>query len=156
MRLEIDLVPSTAWYSNLRTKISRKEWDKIRKKSYAEAGHKCMICRAEEKLNCHEIWEYDDEKYVQKLKDFIALCDDCHMIKHIGFASIQANKGLLDMEKLIKHFMIVNNVDRKTFDEYHEKSFEIWKERSKSKWKTDLAEWFNLISPSKTALTVLD
>jgi hypothetical protein len=62
MRLEIDLVPSTAWYSNLRNKIPLKEWDRIRKKSYLDADHKCAICGAEGRLNCHEIWEYDDAK----------------------------------------------------------------------------------------------
>jgi hypothetical protein len=147
MKLEIDLVPQTAWYSNLRTKISKKDWDEIRKRSYSETGNKCAICGAEEKLNCHEIWEYDDEKYIQKLKGFIALCDDCHMIKHIGFAGIQNSKGLLDMNKLIKHFMKVNDVDRKTFDIHYEKSFEMWKGRSQHNWKTDLAEWSKLVIP---------
>ena len=39
MKLEIDLVPSTAWYSNLRKKVSQKDWDRIRKQSYADANH---------------------------------------------------------------------------------------------------------------------
>lgn len=149
MKLEIELVPSTAWYSNLRNKVSKEEWDKIRKKSYFDANHKCSICGADGKLNCHEIWEYNDKEHIQKLNGFIAICDNCHMIKHIGFANIQANKGLLDMKKLIEHFMKVNNVDKKIFDEHYEKSFQMWKERSNDKWKTDLAEWSNLISPNK-------
>ena len=61
MKLEIDLVPSTAWYSNLRKKVSQKDWDRIRKQSYADANHKCTICGAEGRLNCHEIWKYDDK-----------------------------------------------------------------------------------------------
>lgn len=147
MKLKIDLVPSTAWYSNLRKKVPSKEWDKIRKQSYADANHECEICGAEGRLNCHEIWEYDDKKYIQKLKGFISLCNDCHMIKHIGFAGIQASKGFLDMDKLIEHFMKVNNVDKKTFEDHKEKSFEIWRERSKEEWTTDLAQWSNLVSP---------
>ena len=109
MKLEIDLVPSTAWYSNLRTKIPRKEWDKIRKQSYSDSNHVCAICSVKSKLNCHEIWEYDDKKHIQTLKGFIALCDDCHMIKHIGFAGIQSSKGLLDFSKLVEHFKKVND-----------------------------------------------
>lgn len=147
MKLEIDLVPSTAWYSNLRTKISKKEWDKIRKKCYAKVRQKCAICGAIGRLNCHEIWEYDDKKHIQKLKGFIALCDNCHMIKHIGFAGIQASKGILDMDTLIKHFMKVNKVDRKTFDEHYEESFKIWIERSKYKWITHLGKWSKLVNP---------
>jgi hypothetical protein len=65
---------------------------------------------------------------MQKLKGFIALCNDCHMIKHIGFASIKASEGLLDMDKLIEYFMKVNGVDRKTFNEHHKEAFKVWRE----------------------------
>ena len=147
MKLEIDLIPSTAWYSNLRNKVTKKEWDKIRKQNYADANHKCAICGADGRLNCHEIWEYDNKKHIQKLKGFIALCNDCHMIKHIGFADIQASKGLLDMDKLIKHFMKVNDVDKKAFDKHYEEAFKVWKERSQKEWTTNLAQWSSLVSP---------
>ena len=40
MKLEIELVPSTAWEKNLRNEIPSKEWDKIRKQSYADAGNR--------------------------------------------------------------------------------------------------------------------
>jgi hypothetical protein len=146
LKLEIELVPETAWYSNLRKMILPKEWDKIRKQSYLDAGNKCAICKADGQLNCHEIWEYDDKHHVQKLIGFIALCNNCHMIKHIGFAGIQASKGLLDMDNLIEHFMRVNGVDKKTFEEHRRKAFEIWRERSKHKWKTDLGRWAKLVS----------
>ena len=63
------------------------------------------------------------------------------MIKHIGFANIQADKGLIDMEKLIKHFMEINNVNRKTFEKHHEEIFKIWRERSRYKWEQDLGEY---------------
>ena len=116
-------------------------------KSYADAGHKCAICGAEGQLNCHEIWEYDDKNHIQKLKGFVALCFNCHMIKHIGMAGIKARKGLLDMDKLIEHFMKVNNVDRKTYGKHREQSRQLWKERSQHEWKTDLAEWSNLVTP---------
>ncbi|RLI99213.1 MAG: HNH endonuclease [Candidatus Aenigmatarchaeota archaeon] len=150
MKLEIELIPSTAWYSNLRNKILKKEWDAIRKQSYADADYKCAICGAEGRLNCHELWEYDDQKHIQKLKGFIALCGDCHMIKHLGFAEIRCSKGLLDMDKLIKHFMKVNNVDKNTFDKCHEYAFKIWGKRSQKEWITDLAQWSNFINNSKS------
>lgn len=47
------------------------------------------------------------------------------MIKYIEFAGIQTLKGFLDMDKLIEHFMKVNNVDKKTFEDHKEKSFGI-------------------------------
>jgi len=145
MELEIELVPSTAWYSNLRNKISKEEWDKIRKQSYVDSNHRCSICNADGRLNCHESWEYDDKKYIQKLKGFVALCDNCHMVKHIGFASIQANKGLLDMKELIKHFIKVNKVNEIEFKKHQHQSFREWERRSKNKWEIDLSKWALLI-----------
>lgn len=63
------------------------------------------------------------------------------MIKHIGFANIQASKGKLNMEKLIQHFLRVNNVDRSVFEEHYNKSAKQWIERSKCQWKIDLGMW---------------
>ena len=51
------------------------------------------------------------------------------------------------MDKLIEHFMKVNTVDKKTFDEHHKESFKVWRERSQHEWTTDLAQWSNLINP---------
>ncbi len=145
MKLDIELVPKTSWYNNLRKYIDRKNWDKIRKETYSKYGSKCGICGAEGRLNSHEIWEYDDKKHIQKLKGFIALCNDCHMIKHIGFAGIQALKGLLDIDKLIEHFMKINKCDKKEFKRYKKEAFKQWKERSKYKWHVDLGEYKNIV-----------
>jgi hypothetical protein len=146
MKLEIDLVPKTAWYSNLRNKIPRADWDKIRKKAYADAGKKCAICGAKGILDCHEIWAYDDEKHIQELKGFIALCNNCHMIKHIGLAGIKASKGQLDMDELIEHFTKVNGVDRDAFEKHYRNAFAIWKARSEHQWQTKLSKWADLVS----------
>ena len=148
MKLEIELVPKTAWDKNLRLSIPRKEWDKIRKESYAKANHKCAICGADGQLNCHEIWEYDDENHIQKLTGFIALCKSCHMIKHIGLAETWAYEGRIDMEKLIRHFMKVNNVDFKEFENHRRESFELWKKRSEENWATDFDQWSDLVNDS--------
>jgi hypothetical protein len=145
LRLKIELVPSTSWYNNLRWYITKKDWDKIRKATYATYGYKCGICGAEGRLNCHEIWEYDDKKHIQKLKGFIALCDMCHHVKHIGLAGIMALEGKLDYKKVIEHFMSVNNCDRRTFEKHKKRVFEEWRERSKHKWYVDLGEYKSII-----------
>lgn len=145
MKLTTELVPRNGWNKNLRTSLPKVEWDKIRKQSYEDSDHKCSICGAKERLNCHEIWSYDDPKCIQTLKGFQALCDKCHMIKHLGFAGIQASKGKLDMDKLIQHFCEVNNVNEDYFEEYKNKVFQQWNERSQHKWKTDLGRWKDLV-----------
>jgi hypothetical protein len=35
---------------------------------------------------CHEVWSYHERTGVQRLEGFIALCDFCHEVKHIGLA----------------------------------------------------------------------
>lgn len=145
MKLKIELVPTTAWYSNLRKKISQEKWDIIRKESYADADHKCSICKAKIKLNCHEIWEYNDKNHIQTLKGFIALCDKCHGIKHLGFAGTEDYKGP-PMDELIDHFMKVNKVSKRAFEMHKKKSFLIHNKRSQHEWRTDLAQWLNLVN----------
>lgn len=141
MKLYIELVPETCWYENLRKVLPKKEWDKIRKDVYAKANHKCEICGVSSKLNCHEIWEYNDTNAIQHLKGFQALCDNCHNIKHIGFVNVQISKGIWPkkvLDDLSKHFMKVNNVSLDEFNQHVKKAFDVWRERSKKKWKTDL------------------
>ena len=100
MKLDIELVPSTCWYSNLRNAVSREVWDRIRYKAYKASGYRCHICGIDRKMYCHEVWRYDDEKHVQRLVGFVGLCELCHMVKHIGFAGIRAMDGELDFDAL--------------------------------------------------------
>jgi len=69
MILEIELVPSTVWYSSLYRLLPREVWDNIRNEIIKEYGRKCQICgETEGVMNLHEIWKYDDVKHIQKLK----------------------------------------------------------------------------------------
>lgn len=144
-KLTTELVPSTSWYTNLRKAVSPLVWNRIRKESYQKYNHRCGICGALKRLNCHEIWEYNDEKHIQKLIGFIALCDMCHHVKHLGFAQILASQGKLNFEDVIKHFMKVNGCSRKDFEEYSHQVFKKWEERSQCEWKVDLGEYEKLV-----------
>ena len=143
--LKIELVPQTSWYSNLRSNISTSDWDKLRKQVYSQYQNVCGICGSQGRLDCHENWEYDDKKHVQKLRGFIALCDICHHVKHIGYAGILAQQGKLDFEKVIDHFMKVNNCDKTTFKAFHEEAFAQWRERSLHQWKVDLGDYKTIV-----------
>lgn len=147
LKLIIELVPSTSWYDNLRKVIPKVEWDKLRKQVYAKYGHKCGICGTDSgRLNCHEIWEYDDHNHEQRLIGFIALCDLCHHVKHIGLAGILASEGKLDYDKVVQHFTKVNGCDRRTFEEHKEQAFAQWRERSGYEWKVDLGAYKDLVA----------
>lgn len=144
--LQIELIPHTAWRESLYRTMPKDKWDGIRKKCYADYGYKCGICGAEGQLNCHEIWHYDGKRHIQELHGFIALCKMCHFVKHIGRAIQLANEGHLDYQKLIEHFMKVNDCDENTFYEHRKEAFAEWEDRSKCKWKIDLGKYKELIS----------
>ena len=136
-RLSIELVPSTSWFDNVRSAVSKSEWDLIRKQVYKEANNICQICGDvghKHPVECHEIWEYDDQNYIQKLSGMIALCPKCHMVKHIGLASI---KGNLDVA--IAHLKKVNKISKKEAEQYIAKCFDLWSKRSLHSWSVDLS-----------------
>lgn len=122
LKLRIELIPKTAWFSSLYHLIPREVWKSIRAERIKTAGAKCEICGSSVKpLYLHEIWEYDDEKHVQKLLRFQLLCRKCHWIKHIGLAKIKADRGELDYDELVKHFCKVNQCPKKQKPIYHGK-----------------------------------
>ena len=47
MYLGIELIPKCTWGINVRTKLSKDQWDVIRKYVYREAGYVCEICGGE-------------------------------------------------------------------------------------------------------------
>ncbi len=140
-KLKVELVPKTSWYNNVRGEIPRRVWDKIRTNICISQKHTCGICWAEGKLNCHEIWEYDDINHIQELKDFIALCNLCHHVKHIGYASILASQGKLNMQEVEDHFMRINNCDLQTFRKQVVEAMIQYNERSKHEWQLSLGKY---------------
>ncbi len=122
LKLRIELIPKTAWFSSLYHLIPREVWKSIRAERIKTAGAKCEICGSSVKpLYLHEIWKYDDEKHVQKLLRFQLLCRKCHWIKHIGLAKIKADRGELNYDELVKHFCKVNQCPKKQKPIYHGK-----------------------------------
>lgn len=146
MILTIELVPETSFYNNLRKMMSQESWDKLRKSIYAKYNHICGICGASGKMNCHEIWEYDDRHHIQHLKGFISLCDLCHHCKHIGYAQILSNEGKLDFDDVVNHFLKVNKCSMREYEDYIGKMWEQWEERSNHSWKIDLGEYKSLVN----------
>lgn len=136
-RLSIELVPSTAWGQNLRKLMKPFMWHSIRNEVLEKAKGTCMICKANGTLDCHEVWIYDDESHIQKLAGFLALCKDCHDLKHIGFASLSHGKP--KYEKLVNHFMKVNNCSRADFVDHYNTAMNLFNERSKYDWEMDIS-----------------
>lgn len=141
MKLEIELVPKTAWFTNLRSELTKAQWDVVRKKCYRQADYKCEICGgvgAKHPVECHEKWAFEDGKIT--LLGLIALCPSCHECKHIGLAGIRG-RG----EIALRHFMKVNGIGRAEAEAYVKAAFKLFHERSqRDSWELDtkyLAEY---------------
>lgn len=104
MKLNFELVPDSCWYSNLRTLLPPGGWDAVRRRAYARAGGRCMICGAPvRRLEAHERWSYDEANAVQKLEDVVAVCHACHEVIHIGRTQLAGRE-----REASEHFMKVN------------------------------------------------
>lgn len=150
LRLQIELVPQPCWYSNMRKVMLPIAWDKLRKQVYAQYGYKCGICGASARLHCHEIWQYDDKEHVQLLLGFIALCEWCHHVKHLGLAGILASEGKLDYDRVIAHFLTVNECSQEDFELHRRQAFDQWRERNNYQWRTDLGKYAHLVSADRS------
>jgi hypothetical protein len=140
-KLTIELIPKTCHFSSVRTMVTPKEWDKIRFISYEKAKHKCQICGDnginqgyKHRVECHEIWDYDDTNKVQKLVGLISLCVICHQVKHIGRA-MAIGKKKETYDQLAK----VNKWTPEDIQRHIDESFELYKERSKHEWTLDIS-----------------
>lgn len=136
LKLTIELVPSTCWYTNVRSNVSPDRWDLIRRSVYRRARYLCEVCGGKGDqwpVECHEIWQYNDRLHVQTLTGFTALCPACHQVKHIGLAQIN---GKLD--EAIKHFAKANGLKMNEAMDHIDQAFEKCTERSKYSWKLDI------------------
>ena len=137
LKLKIELVPKSCWFSNLRDHLSKEQWDIIKKETFKKAENRCQICNGIGKkwpVECHEIWIYNDIQKIQRLEGTIALCPDCHSVKHIGFAQIIGK-----FETAKKHFKKINKLTEEEALIEIKNAFKIFNERSKKNWILDIS-----------------
>lgn len=140
-KLTIELVPKTAWFKNLRSELSKEQWDRLRKDCYRQANYICECCGGKGDkwpVECHEVWKYDDKNKLQTLIRLISLCPSCHEVKHIGLASIKGRK-----EIATKHLSKINGWGLTQTENYINAAFSLWQQRSKYKWSMDIS-WTKL------------
>lgn len=137
IKLSIELVPSTSWFNNVRAVVSKKQWDYLKSQVSSRAYNVCEICGGvgpKHPVECHEIWSFNNKTLVRKLEGMIALCPNCHMVKHIGFAEIQGKRVTA-----IRHLMSVNKLTITKAEAYVTEAFKVWAERSTKTWKLDIS-----------------
>lgn len=135
--LEIELVPRSCFFSNLRSNLRPKDWKKLRLDTSARAGGRCEICGSRNynrSLECHEIWYYDEETLTQRLTGLVALCRECHRAKHMALAR---EMGWETQAR--RHLMRVNGWSARKVNTYIEEAFAEFETRSQLSWKLDIS-----------------
>ncbi len=138
--LFVDLVPSSCWFTNVRSCVSPRDWERLRRMIITRAGQRCEACgRGPDRetgrwLEAHERWSYDGSENVQALHRLICLCTDCHTVTHFGLARINGKDA-----EARKHLITVEGLSEKEAHEHVTTAFALWRERSLVEWELDLS-----------------
>lgn len=142
-KLYIELVPRPLWGVNLRNYLGKEKWRDLSKKVAKDAGYRCEVCGGrgpKHPVECHEIWDYSVWG-TQKLKGFIALCPDCHKIKHWGRTQLFSDEA--ELSRLIGHFCNINGVTENHFAMHKTEAFAWWQRANKIDWESDFQSVVN-------------
>jgi hypothetical protein len=142
--LTIELVPAGQKSQTLDLLLPPRKWEDLRSLCHRRAGHICEIC-GDHPVECHEVWEYCDSTLVQRLVGVVALCAECHRVKHMGQA-FASGENL----RAIRHLMRVNGWKMQVADQHIAKAFTLWAQRSQKAWTLDLS-WLKEKEPGSAA-----
>lgn len=137
--LFVDLVPSSCWFTNVRSCVDTRDWDRLRHMVYTRAGNRCEACgtgpdRANSRyLEAHERWQYDDVRAVQTLRRLVCLCTPCHEATHYGLATIRGRD-----QQASAHLRTVTGLSAVALDQHVSGAYQAWQERSRRNWSLDL------------------
>lgn len=138
--LFVDMVPSSCWFTNVRTCVSQQDWERLRRMITRRAGQKCEACGAGEDraarrwLEAHERWAYDERTGVQALRRLICLCSACHLSTHMGYANVTGRA-----DEAFAHLRAVTGMDDAEAWRHVYAANDTWTARSRRNWTLDLS-----------------
>lgn len=137
--LTIELVPATSWYRNVRANVSERAWSSLQRLTFTAAGHRCEVCTGvgpRHPVECHEVWHYNDRLRLQQLVRLIALCPECHRVKHLGHTLATGRRDAV--ESAIAWFCSVNRVPPGTAIAHLQFAFAEHQRRSQVTYQLDV------------------
>ncbi len=149
-------MPQPLWGRSI-VGMYREQWDKLRRPCYRAAGYRCEICGGkgpQHPVEAHEVWQYEDDgaRGVQTLIRLIALCPDCHAVKHMGRSS--AMHPPHEVHRLLMHRARVNGLgglpDREletAWQRHFGDAMDEWARRSELAWSQDLTPVPGRVTP---------
>jgi hypothetical protein len=142
--LFVDLVPSSCWFTNARSCMAGRDWERVRRLVVGRAGRRCEVpgCGAQEArareiwLEVHERWEYltGPSGRVQVLRRLVCLCTWCphgdsfwvRRCPRRGPGSLRAPAHR-------------DRHDRGGRPRHIDAAFALWRQRSAAAWDLDLS-----------------
>jgi hypothetical protein len=138
--LFVDLVPSSCWFTNVRSCVSQHDWERLRRMITTRAGQHCEACgrgldrESGRWLEAHERWSYNASVNIQTLRRLICLCTDCHTTTHYGLAGINGKAS-----EARQHLCTVMGMSQHDSQEHINAAFTLWRRRSLTEWGLDLS-----------------
>jgi hypothetical protein len=140
--LFVDLVPSSCWFTNARSCIAARDWERVRRLVVGRAGRRCEVAecgRTEDRaqgvwLEAHERWEYIAAAQVQVLRRLVCLCTWCHTTTHYGLAGIRGVG-----REAFAHLLTVTGMTAAAGEKHVDAASALWHQRSATAWDLDLS-----------------
>jgi hypothetical protein len=137
LQLRVEMVPQSSWYKDLRELLDEATWERIGSLVAERAGGRCEICGGRgprhRPVECHELWRFDDPVRVQTLVRVVALCPDCHAVKH--WETVRKHGGDTQARA---HLAQVNGWSLAQTDAHIRDAFGRWAQRNQGPWILDL------------------
>ncbi len=84
---------------------------------------------------CHEVWEYDNEKYEVTLVDFKTVCPACSDVIHFGNAQVRGVEN-----EAFEHLMKINDMSSEEASDVIDTAYKIWELQNEHEWTIKISE----------------
>jgi len=138
--LFVDLIPASCWFTNVRSRVSARDWDRLRTLVYGRARNRCEACGTgvnrehQVWLEAHERWDYHHTSRTQPLTRLVCLCTRCHQATHFGYAELTGRA-----EQALAQLCAVNHWTRADAEAHVAAAASLWRFRSETDWALDLS-----------------
>lgn len=138
--LFVDLIPSTVWFSNVRSAVDGADWERLRRMLSRRAEQRCELCgrgpnrQLGRYLEAHERFAYDEATGTQQLKRLVLVCSGCHEVTHFGLAELRGRGP-----EAFAHLRAVTRMTEDAALAHVQDAFARWRARSTREWSLDLS-----------------
>lgn len=140
--LFVDLIPSTCFFTNVRSCVERSDWDRLRTHIYERARQRCECCGVDCKastttrMEAHERWSFEEgpgSRRRQRLVRLVALCRECHQATHMQLSDVS---GWGEASRL--HLRKVTGMTEEECEQHIAQAYALAEARSDGPWDLDL------------------